>query len=96
METIYKLTDKGWESELTAAREEIDILKSKYADHHAEAERIISEIKTVTEQRDRLAEALNKLATKRCEFCNELPLCENERKHMKYIIKHGEFPNKPI
>jgi hypothetical protein len=45
------------ESELTAARQEIDMLKSKYADHHAEAERLTSEINAVTEQRDRLADA---------------------------------------
>jgi hypothetical protein len=40
------------DSELTAAREEITILKSKYADHHAEAERLTSEIRSVIEQRD--------------------------------------------
>jgi DNA repair exonuclease SbcCD ATPase subunit len=42
------------ETELTAACQEIDMLKSKYADHHAEAERLTSEINAVTEQRDRL------------------------------------------
>ena len=46
------------ESELTAACQEIDMLKSKYADHHAEAEKLTSEINVVTEQRDRLAAAL--------------------------------------
>lgn len=40
------------DAELTAAREEIAILKSKYADHHSEAERITSEIRAVTSQRD--------------------------------------------
>lgn len=40
------------DAELTAAREEIAILKSKYADHHSEAERITSEIRAVTAQRD--------------------------------------------
>ena len=51
------------ERELTAARQEIDMLKSKYADHHAEAERLTSEINAVTEQRDRLAVALKELLT---------------------------------
>jgi hypothetical protein len=45
---------EGIEKELTAARQEIDILKSKYADHHAEAERLTSEIRSITEQRDEL------------------------------------------
>jgi DNA repair exonuclease SbcCD ATPase subunit len=40
------------ETELTAACQEIDMLKSKYADHHAEAERLTSEINAVTKQRD--------------------------------------------
>ena len=49
------------ESELTAARQEIDMLKSKYADHHAEAEKLTSEINAVTEQRDRLKEAMTRI-----------------------------------
>jgi chromosome segregation ATPase len=53
---INELDDK-----LTSAREEISILKSKYADHHSEADRITYEIKTVTEQRDRLAKAATTL-----------------------------------
>lgn len=40
------------DAKLTAAREVIAILKSKYADHHSEAERITSEIRAVTAQRD--------------------------------------------
>jgi chromosome segregation ATPase len=47
------------ERELTAAREEITILKSKYADHHAEAERLTSEIRSVTEQRDGLRSGID-------------------------------------
>jgi chromosome segregation ATPase len=47
------------ERELTAAREEIDMLKSKYADHHAEAERLTSEINAVTEQRDGLRSGID-------------------------------------
>ena len=50
METV--LHANTLETELTAALEEINILKSKYADHYTEAERITSEIKTVTKQRD--------------------------------------------
>ena len=49
------------ERELTAACQEIDMLKSKYAAHHAEAERLTSEINAVTEQRDRLAEAMRQM-----------------------------------
>jgi septal ring factor EnvC (AmiA/AmiB activator) len=59
------------ESELTAACQEIDMLKSKYADHHAEAERLTSEINAVTEQRDRLKDALRKLAD--CDWVITLP-----------------------
>jgi hypothetical protein len=59
------------ETELTAARQEIDMLKSKYADHHAEAERLTSEINAVTEQRDRLKGALRKLAD--CDWVITLP-----------------------
>ena len=59
------------EAELTAARQEIDMLKSKYADHHAEAERLTSEINAVTEQRDRLKDALRKLAD--CDWVITLP-----------------------
>jgi hypothetical protein len=43
------------DSELTAAREEITILKSKYADHHAEAERLTSEINASITTRNRKA-----------------------------------------
>jgi hypothetical protein len=46
------------EEELTAACQEIDMLKSKYADHHAEAERLTFEINAVTDQRDRLKDAI--------------------------------------
>jgi hypothetical protein len=42
------------EFQLAAAREENAILKSKYAQHHAEAERLTSEMRLVTEQRDDL------------------------------------------
>jgi len=52
---------KRLQTELTAARQEIDMLKSKYADHHAEAERLTSEIRSVAKQRDRLAVALREL-----------------------------------
>jgi chromosome segregation ATPase len=45
---------ENMERELTAAREENAILKSKYAQHHAEAERLTSEMRLVTEQRDDL------------------------------------------
>jgi uncharacterized coiled-coil DUF342 family protein len=45
--------------ELNEAREEITILKSKYADHHAEAERLTSEINAVTEQRDGLRSCID-------------------------------------
>jgi len=51
------------ERELAAAREEIAILKSKYADHHAEAEKLTSEIRSVAKQRDRLAEAMTRIKT---------------------------------
>ena len=54
METV--LHANTLEMELTTSREEINILKSKYADHHTEAEKITAEIKTVTEQRDKLLE----------------------------------------
>jgi hypothetical protein len=54
------------ERELTAAREEITILKSKYADHHAEAERLTSEIRSVAKQRDRLAEAVIRFSQGTC------------------------------
>lgn len=43
------------ERELTAARQEIDMLKSKYADHHAEAERLTSEINASITTRNRKA-----------------------------------------
>jgi galactokinase len=36
------------------------MLKSKYADHHAEAERLTSEIRSVTEQRDKEREIYGK------------------------------------
>jgi chromosome segregation ATPase len=52
---INELDDK-----LTSAREEIAILKSKYADHHSEADRITYEIKTVTEQRDKAQAELDR------------------------------------
>ena len=56
METV--LHSNELETELTTAREEIAILKSKYADHHSEAERITSEIRAITAQRDLLIEVL--------------------------------------
>jgi predicted nucleic acid-binding Zn-ribbon protein len=62
------------ERELTAARAEITILKSKYADHHAEAERLTSEIRLVTEQRDdllRYNEAFRK-ETLICTDCDSI------------------------
>jgi|694.fasta_scaffold14321_5 chromosome segregation ATPase len=61
------------ERELAAAREEITILKSKYAAHHAEAERLTSEIRSVTEQRDRLAEALEQILEYQGRFAEEDP-----------------------
>lgn len=59
-----KLDCRQLERELTAAREEITILKSKYADHHAEAERLTSEIRSVTEQRDEAYAMLRRIARK--------------------------------
>jgi chromosome segregation ATPase len=49
------------ERERDEAREELKILKSKYADHHSEAENITSQIQTITAQRDRLAVALKEI-----------------------------------
>ncbi len=56
------------ERELNAAREEITILKSKYADHHAEAERLTSEIRSVAKQRDRLAETVIRFSQGTCSI----------------------------
>jgi hypothetical protein len=58
--------------ELNAAREEITILKSKYADHHAEAERLTSEIRSVTEQQKKWQAApcsKPNSELKPCPFC---------------------------
>ena len=73
------------ERELTAAREEINILKSKYADHHVEAERITSEIKTVTEQRDGLrsgidyaSDQLSKVTEQRDRLAEALRECRED------------------
>jgi len=49
------------ERERDEAREQLKILKSKYAEHHSEAEKITSQIQTITAQRARLAEALEEL-----------------------------------
>ena len=76
-----KLDCRQLERELTAAREEITILKSKYADHHAEAERLTSEIRSVTEQRDELLrynEAFRK-ETLICADCDSISKEEYDR-----------------
>jgi hypothetical protein len=44
------------ERELTITCAEVAILKSKYVENYAETERLTSEMRLVTEQRDRLAE----------------------------------------
>ena len=48
------------ESELTAAREELSELKEEYGTWWAQKRIAIDELKEITEQRDRLAEALQK------------------------------------
>jgi chromosome segregation ATPase len=73
-EQLLKEDCQDLERELTAARAEITILKSKYADHHAEAERLTSEIRLVTEQRDdllRYNEAFRK-ETLICADCDSI------------------------
>jgi uncharacterized coiled-coil DUF342 family protein len=61
MEPLQDVQDlsRKLERERDEAREELKILKSKYAEHHSEAEKITSQIQTVTAQRDRMAEAIN-------------------------------------
>jgi septal ring factor EnvC (AmiA/AmiB activator) len=67
------------ETELTAARQEIDMLKSKYADHHAEAERLTSEINAVTEQRDEALETVESLTTTAFDILAALGRAREER-----------------
>jgi hypothetical protein len=59
------------ESELTAARAEIDELKEEYGTWWAQKRIALDELKEVTEQRDRLADALQKLAD--CDWVISLP-----------------------
>jgi hypothetical protein len=59
------------ERELTAAREELAELKEEYGTWWAQKRIAIDELKEVTEQRDRLAEALSYLAS--CGYDGPLP-----------------------
>jgi len=65
------------ETELTAACQEIDMLKSKYADHHAEAERLTSEINAVTKQRDKIDLMYHKIIKEVLE-CDPIPACKRK------------------